>query len=85
MAGYSWLFLLLLLTLIQIDADTQLQEVFKSFLGYSPLPLIHGGSFANRKRDKWEERERTEITIFLILGVNGSLYSQLFPYILEYI
>lgn len=72
-------------TLIQIDVDTQLQEVFKSFLEYSPLPLIHDSSFANNRREKREERERTEITIFLIFGMGGSFYSPIFPYILEYI
>lgn len=82
MAGYSFFSLNIL---IQVDADTQLQEVFKSFLEYSLLPLIYGGSLANNRRDKWEERERTEITIFLILGVDGSLYSSIFPYILLYI
>lgn len=83
---HGWLQLFFFfLTLIQIDADSQLQEVFKFFLGHSPLPLLRGGSFANNRRDKWEEREGTKITIFLIFGVSRSLYSPIFPYILEYI
>lgn len=62
---------------MQIHADTQLQDIFQSFLEYSPLLLICGDSFANYRREKWEERERTEIAIFLTFGVGGSLYSHI--------